>query len=186
VKHLLAGFLVVLGAGGTWSPVWGDQVSWDVVALGGVVGSSSDSYVMAASVGQTGTVLLGGTAYRIYSGFWTPWLIDQVEVEEIEWLDLPATYQLSQNYPNPFTNQTAIHYAVPTESHVTMEIYDLVGHRVRLLTDTAHEPGYYFVRWDGANSSGRRAGNGVYVCRMTARLGDGSSFSHSKQMLLLR
>jgi hypothetical protein len=184
--RLLACIRVLLAAAGMWSQGWGDQIYWDVVASGGVVGSNSEGYVMSASVGQTGTVVLGGSTCRIHSGFWTPWLIDQVEVEEIRWLDLPTTYQLSQNYPNPFNNQTAIHYAVPRQSHVTMEIYDLLGHRVRLLTDTTHEPGYYFVRWNGANSSGRRASNGVYVCRMTARAGGGSSFSHSKQMLLLR
>lgn len=186
MKYLQTGFLVVLLVGGTWSQVWADQVFWDVVASGGVVGSNSGSYVMSASVGQTSVELLGGVTYRIHSGFWTPWLIDQVEVEKIGWLDLPTTYQLSQNYPNPFKSQTAIHYAVPSVSRVTVEIYDLLGHRVRLLADTAHEPGYYFVRWDGKNGSGRKAGNGVYVCRMTAHAGNGSGFSRTKQMLLLR
>jgi hypothetical protein len=186
MKHLLAGFLVLLTVAGVWSQVWGDQLFWDVVASGGVVASSCATYVMSASVGQTGTVLLGSTAYSIYSGFWTPWLIDQVEVEKTGWPGLPTTYQLNQNYPNPFNDQTAIHYAVPTQSRVTMEIYDLLGHRVRLLTDTLHEPGYYFVRWEGASSSGGKASNGVYVCRMKARAGEGRGFSQSIQMLLLR
>ena len=183
---LLVEFLVFLAAPGTWSRGWADQVFWDVVASGGIVGSNSGSYIMSGSVGQTGIVLAGGAAYRIYSGFWTPWLIDQVEVEKIEWQNLPKTYQLSQNYPNPFNNQTAIHYAVPSMSRVTVEIYDLVGHRVRLLTDTAHQPGYYLTRWDGKDGSGRFAGSGIYLCRMSVRASEGSGFSQTKQVLLLR
>jgi hypothetical protein len=186
MKQQVASFVILLASAGMWSQGWADHVFWDVVASGGVVGSNSGSYVMSASVGQTGTVLLGGMSYRIYSGFWTPWLIDQVEVEKIEWQNLPTTYQLSPNYPNPFNKQTAIHYAVPSMSYVTVEVYDLVGHRIRLLTDTAHEPGYYFTRWDGKDGSGRVAGSGIYVCRMSARAGGGRGFSHSRQMLLLR
>jgi hypothetical protein len=187
MKPTLAYFLmlhVTVSLGG-WPGASADTVSWDVIGAGGEVGLSSGSYQVSASVGQIGVELLESPSYRIYSGFWNPWLGGQVGAEDRGDLNLPTTYQLSQNYPNPFDSQTTIHYAVPTTSHVTLEIYDLMGHQVRLLEDEAREPGYYFIRWDGKNGNGRKTGSGVYLCHMRARAGEGEGFSQSREMLLL-
>jgi hypothetical protein len=186
VKYLAAGFLVVLMAAGTWSATSADRVSWDVTASGGVVGSSSSSYRVSASVGQTGVGLLGGATYQIYSGFWNPWLISVVEAEDEGGWHVPVMYSLSQNSPNPFSSETTIQYAVPKQSHVMLEVFNLRGERVRLLANGVQEPGHHAVRWDGTDAAGQDVGSGVYLCRIIARCAGGRAFMQSREMLLAR
>jgi hypothetical protein len=171
---------------GVLSSAGANKVSWDVIAAGGVVGSSSTNYRVSASVGQTGVDLLTGVTYHVYSGFWNPWLIGLVGADDPGGLALPATYQLSQNHPNPFDGETTIPYAVPRPSLVTVEVYNLRGQRVRLLTDGVQQPGYHFIRWDGRNAYGGEVGSGIYLCRMTARASAGTEYVHSTEMLLVR
>lgn len=179
-----AGLLFVGSA--VWFQASADRVSWDVIAAGGVIGSSSTNYRVSASVGQTGVDLLTGVTYRVYSGFWNPWLIGLVGAEDPGGLTLPSTYQLSQNHPNPFGAETIIPYAVPKLSQVTMEIYNLRGQRVRLLTDAVQQPGYHFIRWDGRNAGGGEVASGIYLCRMTARAAAGATYVNSRELLLVR
>lgn len=72
------------------------------------------------------------------------------------------SFELDQNYPNPFNPSTLIRYAVPRRSRVRIEIIDVLGRLVGILTDHEMEEGRYAVQWrpDGAS--------GVYVYRMTA------------------
>lgn len=186
MKHLLAGLLVFVVAAGTWSRASADRVSWDVMASGGVVGSSSGSYRVSASVGQTGVDLLGGAAYRVYSGFWNPWLIGLVEAEEEGGWHVPATYSLNQNSPNPFSSETTIQYGLPKQSHVMLEVFNLRGERVKLLATGVQEPGLHAVRWDGTDAADQEVGSGVYLCRMIARSAGGRAFMQSREMLLVR
>jgi hypothetical protein len=157
-----------------------------VIPAGGVIGSSSANYRVSASVGQTGVDLVSGVTYRVYSGFWNPWLIAVVEAEDEGGLSLPVTYQLGQNWPNPFGPGTTIPYALPKPSQVSMEIYNLRGQRVRLLTNAVRQPGYHFVRWDGTDASGAELGSGVYLCKMTAHGAAGTAYVHSREMLLVK
>jgi hypothetical protein len=186
VKHLVAGFLVILMVAGTWMLAFADRVPWDVVTPGGVVGSNSSSYRVSGSVGQTGASLLGGATYQIYSGFWNPWLISVVEAEDEGGWHLPVTYSLNQNSPNPFSSETTIQYGLPKQSHVMLEVFNLRGERVKLLTNGVREPGRHAARWDGTDAAGQDVGSGVYLCRIIARRAGGRAFIQSREMLLAR
>jgi len=101
---------------------------------------------------------------------------DQVGVDQNEISDLPREFSLSQNYPNPFNPQTRVKYALPRDSHVKIEIYDLLGRKVETLVDGDQEAGVHEVIWDANN-----AASGIYFYRMEA---DG--FTSTNKMLLLR
>jgi len=74
---------------------------------------------------------------------------------------LPSEFILSQNYPNPFNGSTSIQFAVPTEAHIRMSVYDALGRRVSVLADRVFVPGTHNVTWDAdAHASG------VYFYRM--------------------
>jgi hypothetical protein len=96
-------------------------------------------------------------------------------------LSLPDHFSLSQNYPNPFNSTTIIEYKLPSPTHVTVEIYNMLGQKVRTLVDDNISAGHYRVEWDGNMESGRTAATGVYLYRIQA--GD---FVRTKKMLLLR
>lgn len=74
---------------------------------------------------------------------------------------VPKDFALDQNYPNPFNPTTTISYAVPKDSRVTLEVYNVIGQRVALLVDEFKEAGYYTVPFDG-----RAYASGIYFYRM--------------------
>ena len=81
---------------------------------------------------------------------------------------IPLNFNISQNRPNPFGEQTVIRYQVPKKVTVTLQIYDVTGRAVATLDRGEKEPGYYMIPWKGRDASGRRIPKGVYFCRLEA------------------
>ncbi len=80
----------------------------------------------------------------------------------------PRNFRLFQNYPNPFNPSTKIAYDLPRASHVTLEVYNILGNRVRTLVNGRRKAGHHAVVWNGEDDSGRAVPNGVYVYRIRA------------------
>jgi hypothetical protein len=96
--------------------------------------------------------------------------------------DMPPTYFLANNYPNPFNPVTTITYSIDRSSHVTLRIYDVSGRLVRTLVNEMQEPGRrYTVTWDGRNSFGRNVSSGIYFCRLTTE-----ARTSTRKMVLMR
>lgn len=100
--------------------------------------------------------------------------------EIINVVELPESFALSHNYPNPFNPETEIHYQVPEEVSVKIVIFNLLGQRVRVLVDSEHEIGAYSALWDGRDDRGISVPSGVYVVRMQA----GDFVAQNKMTLL--
>jgi hypothetical protein len=96
-------------------------------------------------------------------------------------LTIPTEYDLSQNYPNPFNSYTNIKFALPLAGHVNIEIYNILGQKVRELYSEHKEAGYHTVFWDATTNDGGAAPSGIYFYRLQA--GD---FIESRKMLLLK
>ncbi len=94
---------------------------------------------------------------------------------------LPEVFVLDQNFPNPFNPITLIPYALPSESHVKVEIYNLLGRKIRTVVDARQEAGEHSALWDGLNESGTPMGSGVYFYKLTA-----GKTTLTKKMTLLR
>jgi flagellar hook assembly protein FlgD len=62
---------------------------------------------------------------------------------------------------------------------VAIEVFDLLGRRVRSLTKREWQAGYYSLTWDGRDGSGRRVTPGVYLYRMLA-----GEFHESRKMVV--
>jgi hypothetical protein len=94
----------------------------------------------------------------------------------------PEVSGLSQNYPNPMTVATIIHYQVALPGgRVQIRIYDAAGRLVRELVDENLAPNYYSIAWDGRDDQGRQVPNGVYFYQMKT-----PGFSSNKRMMLVR
>jgi hypothetical protein len=89
---------------------------------------------------------------------------------------VPAEFALSQNYPNPFNPSTVIEFALPRESFVSLEIYNLLGERVAVLVDGKRPAGYYSTSFRAEDLA-----NGLYFYRMNA-----GTFMETRKLILLR
>lgn len=92
---------------------------------------------------------------------------------------LPVRFALGQNVPNPFSGTTTIRFELPQGSKVRIEVFDLLGRRIRTLTDAEWAAGYHSVEWDRRDDAGRELHSGVLVYRMTA-----GAFRDQKKMVI--
>ncbi len=86
---------------------------------------------------------------------------DFIASEEAELV--PDEFKLMQSYPNPFTQQTTISYTLPDPEFVTVEVYNMLGQRVRTLVRDEQAAGFHQVVWDGTADSGASVASGMYV-----------------------
>ncbi len=94
---------------------------------------------------------------------------------------LPNSYSLQQNYPNPFNPSSMINFELPTDSKVSLKVYDLLGRVVNTLVDNQdYEAGYQQVVFNAGNLA-----SGMYFYRLTAQ-SEGKTFTDVKKMLLLK
>lgn len=102
-----------------------------------------------------------------------------VENESIH--ELPVDWQLSQNQPNPFNPETNITYQVPKTSLVKIEVFNLLGQRIKTLVNEEKNPGTYQINWNGLDDQGKSVVSGIYLYRIQSQ-----SFNQMKRMILLR
>jgi hypothetical protein len=76
---------------------------------------------------------------------------------------VPQDFVLAQNYPNPFNPETKINYQLPKSSKVRISVFNLLGQKVTTLVDTEKPAGYYSIKWDGKDESGRLVLSGMYI-----------------------
>ena len=69
---------------------------------------------------------------------------------------------------NPFRNEARVGYALPRATRVSLTVFTAAGRLVRTLADGNQAPGLHQAVWDGRDDNGRRAGRGVYYCRLQA------------------
>lgn len=93
----------------------------------------------------------------------------------------PATFALDQNFPNPFNPSTTIYYQLPSPSHVSIRVYDLLGREVRRVVDDEKAPGLYEAKFTATNIA-----SGTYYCRMEAKAGNGNAFTQVRKMLVVK
>lgn len=165
------------------------QMARQVLDAGGAMWLETASYKLSSSLGQPIIGTQDGPTKDLHTGFWNPWVVQMtpVEWEEVEGDQLPREFGLSQNFPNPFNPATVIEYALPKASEVTVQIYNVLGQKVRNLVDGHQEPGYKMIRWDGKDDSGTEVSSGIYFYRIVAHAVHGSKdFVECRKMTLLK
>ncbi|MGB9663707.1 MAG: S8 family serine peptidase [Ignavibacteria bacterium] len=98
-------------------------------------------------------------------------------------LNQVKNFKLDQNYPNPFSYQTRFRFDLPEQDWVTLEIYDLLGRKVRtLLNDIGLSRGTHdWLIWDGKDDNGNYVASGVYFYHFKSL-----RFNSTKKLILLR
>jgi len=93
----------------------------------------------------------------------------------------PYKINLHQNYPNPFNPTTLIRYDLPVNEHVSINIYDLTGKRVKSLVNTNQDAGYRSINWNATSDLGQPVSAGMYIYTIQA-----GEFRQTKKMVLLK
>lgn len=91
------------------------------------------------------------------------WLKFTESTVGVEQLTTPGAIELSQNYPNPFSLSTSIHYKLAAYCEVRLSVYNLLGMKVRSLVDQYQNAGFHQVDLNAEDLD-----PGVYTYRLEA------------------
>ena len=94
---------------------------------------------------------------------------------------IPRTTELFQNYPNPFNPITTIRFDLKSSSFVQLEIYNLLGQKVKTLVRGSLQAKSYEMRWAGKNDYGQQVASGIYFYKLITPNG-----VFTKKMVLLK
>ena len=92
-----------------------------------------------------------------------------------------AALGLGPSYPNPFNSTIQIVYRVASPGVVQLEIYNILGQRLRILVNKFQAAGRHQVVWDARNQEGVAVGAGIYFSRLLSPEG-----VETRPMLLLK
>ncbi len=93
---------------------------------------------------------------------------------------IPERYFLAPNYPNPFKHATHLQYGLPGRVEVVLNVYDILGRRIKTLVHGVEEAGLKTVAWNGKDELDRTVSTGLYVYQL--RAGD---FVQTRKLLRL-
>lgn len=91
-------------------------------------------------------------------------------------ISAPANFALFQNYPNPFNPSTTITFTIPTESLVSLKIYNTLGEEVANVYEGLLNEGYHEINFNASSLS-----SGIYFYRL-----ESNEFVDAKKMMILK
>jgi len=91
------------------------------------------------------------------------------------------TFDLFQNFPNPFNPSTTILYQIPERSFIKISVYNILGKEVRTLVEEEQSAGQYELVFESIDLP-----SGVYLYVLTAASENGLRIKEGKKMLLIK
>jgi hypothetical protein len=88
----------------------------------------------------------------------------------------PDNYYLDNPFPNPFNSSIVVKYGLPTDSYITIDIYDILGRLIQTPVKGVYPAGSYQLKWDGADYP-----TGVYFIKMAS-----ASFTQIQKAVLIK
>jgi glucose/arabinose dehydrogenase len=80
----------------------------------------------------------------------------------------PQEFALDQNYPNPFNSRTMIGFGLPSQTQVSLVVYNLAGQHVATLVKGTRPAGHYNIQWNSRDDDDRPLASGLYLYRLQA------------------
>ena len=109
----------------------------------------------------------------------TLYTYDPTDVEE--GASTVKSFELSDNFPNPFNPSTVINYELPASGYVTLKVFDILGNEIAQLVNEYQSAGKYQTMFDAKNSVNQQLSSGTYFYQLQT---DGRFIT--KKMILLR
>jgi outer membrane protein assembly factor BamB len=165
VSEVIAGSFngnVILINGSTGETIWSTHTDARILTIRPIADINGDSIpdIIAGQQMQNG---IGGRVFLIAGGNRTG--PDEIDTDE---LMAPNDYLALRNYPNPFNAETIISYDLPVATHVVLEIYNIMGQRLRVLLDEPQQAGAHNIIWNARDNEFNTVSSGVYFARLVA------------------
>jgi peptidoglycan/xylan/chitin deacetylase (PgdA/CDA1 family) len=123
-----------------------------------------------------------------YANLGVVYLYHMLQVENASPLDAiagvkgtPGSFALQQNYPNPFNPTTTIPYRLSAAAHIELDVYDVLGRKVKTLIEGRQSQGEHFVTFDGSGLS-----SGVYFYRILSTADNGEKFVAVRKLVYMK
>ena len=107
---------------------------------------------------------------------------------------LPSNFFLSQNFPNPFKDETKIKYCLPVRTKINLTVYNSDGVKVKELVNKIQDAGTYEVKLSSHSGEGWNLTVGPYYYTIQANDPSSNSlkeqakqkFIETKKMILIK
>ena len=104
-----------------------------------------------------------------------------VPIDSLPTFNIPSSFALGANFPNPFNGTTIFPFNLPERSHIRLEAFDVLGRLAGVITDQVLERGPHNIPWLAEKATG------VYFVRLRATsLEHPISWNGTRKVLLLR
>jgi endoglucanase len=80
-------------------------------------------------------------------------------------------YHNLELYPNPVIDRLNLEFQVTEQEGVSLEIYNLLGQKIKTIVEGPLHPGHHMVRWDVSDDGGRTVGKGLYLIYLKSSMG---------------
>ncbi len=94
---------------------------------------------------------------------------------------IPDRFEILGNYPNPFNPSTTIEFSTTRTLEIKLEVFNVLGQKVKTLISGAYPAGVHQIVWDGTDNEGDEVATGVYFARLR-----GEESQSTRKMMLLR
>jgi hypothetical protein len=91
-------------------------------------------------------------------------------------LNVPTTFSVKQNFPNPFNPTTKIEFSIPSDNNVEIKVFNVLGMGVATLLNEHRQAGTNIVEFNASNLS-----SGIYFYKIVS-----GKYSEIKKMILLK
>ena len=76
---------------------------------------------------------------------------------------------------------TSFKYQIPAKTYVVIEMFNVLGRKIRTIVDEPKEPGFYTVTWDGHDADGVPVVSGIYFYHISTK-----AFHATRKMTVIR
>ena len=163
-----------VGGGDAGDPFPG---SFSKTSFNGLTSPSSDDYTGAGTLVAVSNIsAAGATMTADLSVSLVLDVNDDTHADAV-----PGSFELGQNFPNPFNPETLIRFDLPKRSHTILTVYNTLGEKVDELVDGELPAGTHEVIWKPESSSGQSHPSGVYFYRLVT-----DEITLTRKMLLIK
>jgi hypothetical protein len=138
------------------------QNSWQQISASGTPPAAREGAVAIYIRAEARMVVFGGLGNAYFNDIWSLNFSPTTGVESDPDHEMPKSFRLLGNYPNPFNPETTVDFEMPVPATMSLRIYNLQGQQIKNLFEGKIDGGRHQMIWDGTNDLGARVPSGIF------------------------